>query len=151
MSVGDASAGSITGGWLGTHYYRTGRQPPVRFEATFTSSGGGGSFEGTILDDGYLGEAIVSHGLQTGRIVRFRKTYRRSAVVGRSVVAPVHYLGTLSEDGDSVSGTWKMTFRHHDKLIRGTGRWEARRLWGGGSGEEAVVEERELAPALALR
>ena len=118
---------------------------PVRFEATFTAARGtSGVFRGTILDDGVLGEAVVSHGLQTGRLVRFTKTYIKS-VQGR-VLAPVRYQGTLSEDGKVISGTWKLESWHSGRVVRTSGHWEAIRRWSESEEIESLSDEsqREL-------
>ena len=123
--TGGTEGRSIGGGWLGTYAYKgAGRaRPPVRFEATFREPDSDGRFTGTVLDDGGLGEADVSGG-QSGRGVRFTKTYRRG---GQPAVS---YAGTLAGDGQTVQGTWE---------IAGLGRgvWDARRLWSGGGPAEA--------------
>ncbi|MBC8101825.1 MAG: hypothetical protein H7Z41_04475 [Cytophagales bacterium] len=127
---------SILGGWLGSYCYRTRHEMPVRFEATFSRARKGEhGFGGAILDDSPLGEAGVSHGLQTGPNVRFTKTYQDPPAEYET--APVHYLGTLSDDGRLVTGTWEMQLRHNGKIQRTTGRWEARRLWA--EAEEAAA------------
>jgi hypothetical protein len=137
---------SILGGWLGTYYYRSHYEMPVRFEATFsplrdTESG----FGGTILDDLPIGEALVTHGLQTGRNVRFTKTYWEAPP--EYEVGPIHYLGTLTEDGTRVAGIWETQYRHRGKLRRRTGSWDARRLW-----EEREEQEADsLGSALSIQ
>ncbi|MES2464736.1 MAG: hypothetical protein V4671_29585 [Armatimonadota bacterium] len=137
---------SILGGWLGTYYYRRRQDTPVRFEATFSSlSGNPSGFGGTILDDIPIGEAVVTHGLQTGPNVRFTKTYRQSPP--ESELGPYRYLGTLSEDGRHITGTWETQFRHRGKLRRMSGSWDARRLW-----EELEEQESEsLGSALNIQ
>ncbi len=136
--------GSVTGGWLGTYAYqgRYSWQPPVRFEATFTPGEGGG-FGGTILDDGDLGLADVV-GSQSGRQVRFTKTYRVTNASGWET-APVEYEGTLSEDGRSLTGTWMIASGgggRRDSRIHGV--WDAHRLWG----EEAAAEPQSVPEAI---
>jgi len=121
---------SIAGGWLGTYYYDSHREPS-RFEATFSPLGADGRFAGRILDDSLLGEASANNGVQTGRSISFVKVYIRPP---RShITAPVYYEGTLSEDGKTMAGTWRLTQSTH-------GTWEARRLWFEEAGEEALQE-----------
>lgn len=118
----------VGGGWLGTYAYKGAMrsQPPVRFEATLTEPDGEGSFTGTILDDGRLGEARVAGG-QSGRGVRFSKTYRRR---GQPAVS---YEGTLAEDGRTMGGTWQIADDSH-------GVWDARRTWAEDPSEKASQE-----------
>ncbi|MFE4105269.1 hypothetical protein [Almyronema epifaneia] len=99
---------NLSGAWLGTYWQAN---LPTRFEATLLQ--GGNSLSGRILDDGPLGEAQVS-GEVVGRSVQFFKRYLTQAN------APIHYSGTLSDDGNTIRGQW---------AIRGfdTGTWEAYR------------------------
>jgi hypothetical protein len=115
---------SIAGGWLGTYAYQG---PPTRFEATFTPALGEGRFSGTILDDGRLGEANAT-GSQTGREVRFVKLYLRPGM------APVAYQGTLSEDGRTLTGTWRIG-------ADAQGIWDAHRLWSEAADNQTILEE----------
>lgn len=98
----------ITGTWLGT-YWQNG--DPTRFEATFVQ--GGNTLSGRILDDSMLGEAQVT-GELVGRSIQFTKQYLTSSA------QPIRYSGTLSEDGNSMSGKWTIDKRH-------SGSWEAHR------------------------
>ncbi|WP_088890476.1 hypothetical protein [Leptolyngbya ohadii] len=98
----------ITGAWLGT-YWQNGK--PTRFEATFVQ--GGNTLSGSILDDGMLGEAQLTGDL-VGRRIQFTKQYISSPNT------PIQYTGTLSEDGNSMSGKWTIDKRH-------SGSWEAHR------------------------
>ena len=133
------SEATISGGWLGTYAYKgvLRRKPPVRFEATLAApseSGrltGGIVFTGSILDDGGLGEADV-RGEQSGLGVRFSKVYRTHKG------SPVSYEGTLSEDGTTMSGTWRIG-------STASGVWDARRAWSdsGASAAEETEEEYE--------
>lgn len=106
----------LSGTWLGT-YWQWG--VPTRFEATFVQSGN--RLAGSILDDGYLGEAKVS-GEVIGRSIHFSKRYTASSPT------PVIYTGTLSESEDFMQGEWR---------IKGddSGTWEARR-----SGENLMAD-----------
>src|SRR5689334_10024354 len=120
---------SIAGGWLGTYYYRVAHawQPPCRFEATLSPLRSDGRFTGTILDDGPLGIADVT-GTQTGRRVDFTKVYAGPGGGARRL-APIDYEGTLSEDGRSVSGTWRIEAPAPGQSRRPEvhGTWEAHR------------------------
>ncbi len=78
--------------------------------------GDGGRFTGLVLDDGPLGEASTD-GMQTGRQVAFTKVYVAQA---SSLTHPVAYEGTLSEDGTTITGTWRLS------NISGT--WDAHRI-----------------------
>ncbi|NJO77880.1 MAG: hypothetical protein HC827_04690 [Cyanobacteria bacterium RM1_2_2] len=98
----------ITGAWLGT-YWQNDQQ--TRFEATFSQ--GGNVLTGSILDDNYLGEAQIS-GEVVGRRIQFTKRYLTSSPT------PIDYAGTLSEDANSMSGTWKIGRAF-------SGQWEAHR------------------------
>ncbi|MBD1850929.1 hypothetical protein [Leptolyngbya sp. FACHB-711] len=98
----------ITGTWLGT-YWQDGN--PTRFEATFVQ--GGNTLSGRILDDGMLGEAQVTGDL-VGRRIQFTKQYLTSSP------QPIQYQGTLSEDGNTMSGKWNIGRRY-------SGSWEAHR------------------------
>ncbi len=100
---------NVSGTWLGT-YWQNDR--PTRFEVTFSQ--GDNALSGSILDDGYLGEARLS-GEVIGRSIRFTKRYLASSP------APIDYSGTISEDENSMSGTWQI--KHHFVA----GRWEAHR------------------------
>lgn len=117
--------GTIGGGWLGTYAYAVNARR-VRFEATFTEPDAEGRFAGTILDDGSMNEADVSGG-QGGRGVRFSKAYKKKGL------APVSYEGTLSDDGRTMRGTWRIANSAH-------GDWDARRLWSEGEADAALSE-----------
>jgi hypothetical protein len=102
---------TVTGTWLGNYYYsRT--ADAHGFEAVFVQSGT--QIEGSILDDGQLGEAHVA-GSFSGSQLQFCKIYNSKA---RN---PVKYEGTLSEDGKSIVGHWKISGDCH-------GSWRAWRL-----------------------
>lgn len=87
---------SVAGNWLGNYYYNSSGQP-FGFEAVFIESNG--AVQGSILDDGYLGEAQVT-GTFAAPSLAFIKTYP-----GRH---DVHYRGDMSDDGNMLSGTWRI-------------------------------------------
>ena len=127
--------GNVGGGWLGTYAYRGALRalPPVRFEATFTEPDGEGRFTGTLLDDDGPDEADVTGG-QSARGIRFSETCRASSNPA------VSYEGTLSDDGRTMQGTWRIADEAH-------GVWDARRLWSESAqetgGDEQEKEEQE--------
>ena len=136
---------SVVGGWLGTYYYdRKAGIEPARFEATFSSLGRSGRFDGAILDDSNLGEAKALEGMQSGLSVAFVKVYVKPP--RGQAVGPVAYEGTLSEDGKRITGTWRLEYRESkkDKTIRLSGTWEARRLWYDLQEETATPERESL-------
>ena len=106
----------LSGNWLGTYWQD---EMPSRFEATFVQSGN--VFNGSILDDNYLGEATVS-GEINGRSISFTKRYLMTSY------APVAYTGTVSENEDYMQGKWNIGFHY-------SGLWEARR-----NGENLIVD-----------
>jgi hypothetical protein len=107
---------NLSGTWLGTYWQFS---LPTRFEISLLQ--GGNSLSGNILDDGGLGEAIVSGEVQ-GRSVQFTKQY----VMHRyySIV----YEGTVSEDEKTMRGKWRINNKE-------SGEWEARR-----GGEDLLKE-----------
>ena len=123
----------LSGTWLGT-YWQGG--VPSRFEATLIQSGN--TLTGNILDDNYLGEAVLS-GEVIGRRVQFTKRYLISSP------DPVNYTGTLSESEDFIQGQWRV-----GRFT--SGPWEARR-----GGEELMADlkarlaDRVPVPAERLR
>lgn len=132
---------TIAGGWLGTYYYKGTQSTncPVRFEASFTCRAGG-LFDGTIQDDSrQLGTANVQ-GRQLGVTVQFRKGYRKVVPGGRTM--HVEYEGAFSEDGHTLSGTWRAVTVCNVPIPWAYGSWEARRAW-------AAHEEPEAAPETA--
>jgi hypothetical protein len=119
----------LSGMWLGTYWQR---DTPTRFEATLVQ--GGNALSGSILDSGYLGEAQLS-GTVVGRRVQFVKRY-----LGQGQAA-IDYVGTVSEDGDHITGQWS---------IGGfdAGPWEAHRSDDDLSASWQAILQRNLAPTL---
>lgn len=117
----------VSGNWLGT-YWQMG--VPTRFEATLLQSGN--TLSGSILDDGYLGEANLSGSLM-GRSIQFTKRYLSKSHYS------ITYAGTVSETEDFMQGEWRTD-------LLNSGKWEAHR-----SGESLMAELRErLADQLSL-
>ena len=98
----------ITGPWLGSYWQAN---APTRFEATFVQAHN--SLSGRIMDDSSLGEAQIQ-GEVVGRQVSFTKRYFNNPSY------TIQYTGTLSEDGNHMSGQWRFDARH-------SGPWEAHR------------------------
>lgn len=120
----------LSGMWLGTYWQQ---DTPTRFEATLVQ--GGNALSGSILDSGYLGEAQLS-GTVTGRQVQFVKRY-----LGRGQAA-IDYTGTVSEDGDHITGEWSIAGFD-------AGPWEAYRSDDDLSASWQTVLQRNLAPTLS--
>lgn len=99
---------NVSGTWLGTYWQDN---EPTRFEVTFAQGGNG--LSGSILDDSYLGEAHLT-GEVIGRSIRFTKQYIATSPTS------INYSGNISEDENSMSGTWRIDRRF-------SGRWEAHR------------------------
>ena len=125
---------SIAGSWLGTYYYDWPGHDPCAFEANFSLSGDEGAFGGRILDDGPLGESNIE-GTQTDAAIQFVKVYIDPP--RDSHTSPIHCEGTLSEDGNQITGTWKIPPPPDDprRDFALTGTWEARRLPTPGEGK----------------
>ena len=116
VDKGGASHG-VAGNWRGRYLYTTGGADGQGFEAVFLQNDS--RLEGNILDDGPLGEAVVT-GSFVYPSINFTKVYRAGGQ------PPIYYSGTMSEDGKTLAGTWEV---HSQKvkqpLARGT--WTARR------------------------
>ena len=110
---------SVRGSWLGNYYYAQISQP-CAFEAVFAEQDG--VVDGSILDDGALGEAIVV-GSFAYPSLSFQKRYNNTSL------APIFYEGLLSDDGKRLSGSWRISSECQ-------GSWVAWRL----DGEELPAE-----------
>ena len=101
----------LTGTWLGTYWEA--HSDPTRFEASLVQ--GLNVLTGNILDDGWLGEALVA-GERSGMGLQFTKRYLSG---GHDVVI---YTGTIGDDGDTMQGSWRIG--QGDRFV---GTWEAHR------------------------
>ncbi|MBZ0188045.1 MAG: hypothetical protein K8F91_17490 [Candidatus Obscuribacterales bacterium] len=106
---------NIDGQWRGFYAYRNRPDDGSGFDAHFESVAG--ALTGAIHDDQGLGEALISGSFDFPSI-NFTKVY----VSGTAL--PIHYVGTMSDDGKSLSGTWLIAHDH----IRVTGTWRAHRI-----------------------
>lgn len=118
---------SIQGSWRGRYYY-PGVSEAHGFEAVFIDVDG--IIEGNILDDGGLGEATVG-GKFSFPLIKFVKVYQTGAHHA------VHYQGTMSEDGKTLMGRWKIAGD-----ISGT--WTAKRYEDGEDLKFETEDDREL-------
>lgn len=94
---------SVSGSWLGNYYYERTAQG-YGFEAVFVEMNG--SVEGSILDDGRLGEAHVFGSFAAPHLC-FAKKY------DKGTMHVVEYQGELSEDGKKLQGTWQIGQSSH--------------------------------------
>ena len=116
----------LSGVWLGT-YWQGGKQ--TRFEMTLLESNN--KLTGNILDNGRLGEAELK-GEVIGRTIQFSKKY---LMVKQT---PVNYRGTVSEDGNKMSGKWDFYG------IFGHQKWEAHRNGENLSLQQKVTQQKPL-------
>jgi hypothetical protein len=107
---------NLTGNWLGTYWQHN---APNRFEMAIAQ--GGNALSGNILDDNYLGEAILT-GEAIGRNIQFTKKYISG--LRESIL----YQGVLSENEELIQGDWSMQLYSPEYVaFSDSGRWEARR------------------------
>ena len=111
MTTDSAMTIDLTGTWLGTYWQAN--IDPTRFEASLVQ--GLNTLSGNILDDGWLGEALVT-GERSGMGLQFIKRY----LSGNHDV--VIYTGTIADDGDAMQGSWRI-----GQGDRWVGTWEAHR------------------------
>ncbi len=118
---------SIQGSWRG-RYFHPGSSEAFGFEAVFIDADG--ILEGNILDDGSLGEALVS-GKFSYPHLKFVKIYQSGTKHA------VNYQGTMSEDGKTLMGRW---------TIAGdaSGTWTAKRYEDGEDLKFEIEDTREL-------
>lgn len=99
---------SLSGDWTGVYDYSDAPDfDPVTFYASLTDVAGviwGTSLErSTAPDSDDMLEAALN-GSRSGREVRFRKVYTSDMHGGE---LPIDYAGTLSTDGNRITGTWR--------------------------------------------
>jgi len=109
IDTGEAnSMTDISGTWLGT-YWQGGA--PTRFEMTLVQSGN--LLSGNILDDSWLGEALLV-GEFVGRNIDFVKRYMTGSRHA------VNYTGSIVEERNYMQGQWSVG-------VFDSGSWEAHR------------------------
>ncbi|KEO89024.1 hypothetical protein EH31_13335 [Erythrobacter longus] len=97
----------LTGTWDGTFSYKEVRGgPKTPFLATINETSG--LFSGTVTEPHRIGsrtmQAII-HGSRQGHRVSFSKDYE---AVDHSYQSTVQYRGTMSGDGQVISGVWNI-------------------------------------------
>jgi len=103
--------GSIEGSWNGWYGYSA-KRLPTQFDVDFVFSDPI-NFTGRICDNGPMGDAVAP-GSQVGQVVAFQKSYIQPLIEASS--GKVYYTGQVSDDGNYMSGTWKLGIL--------TGPWE---------------------------
>jgi hypothetical protein len=109
----------LTGRWDGTYRYSDNLGPETPFVAVFSETGA--RFSGEIIEPNEFrpmtARALVE-GIRSGKAIDFIKTYLSA---GPAYNTPVDYSGHLSDDGQSISGTWFLeelygTFEMHREV-----------------------------------
>jgi hypothetical protein len=128
---------NLTGDWSGEFGYPRHSGPTTPFLATLRDDGG--RLTGTIIEPDILsGAASVTatlEGLRHGSSVDFTKTYSAPPFGYEN---PVDYVGSLSDDGNTVTGVWS--------LLDLDGTFEMRRE----AASEELAEEEEAVSELIL-
>jgi hypothetical protein len=106
---------NIDGNWRGHYSYAANPDAGSAFDASFTQDDDG--LSGEIVDDMGLGTAVVT-GTFSFPSVQFTKVYVTL------IAAPVHYQGTMSDDGKTMNGKWNLT--EGEVSLRGS--WAAYRI-----------------------
>jgi hypothetical protein len=130
---------NLTGNWLGTYWQHN---APNRFEMAIAQ--GGNALSGNILDDSYLGEAILT-GEAIGRNIQFTKKYISG--LRESIL----YQGVLSENEELIQGEWSMQLYSPEYgALNDSGRWEARRSDNDLLKEltDRLTKQKELQPSI---
>ncbi len=101
-------ASNLTGHWSGEFAYPRNEGPTTPFLATIQDDGG--RLGGTIIEPNIVtgGSTIVAHivGLKHGSSVDFTKSYGALPPFGYET--PVDYVGSVSTDGNTVTGVWSL-------------------------------------------
>jgi hypothetical protein len=130
---------NLTGNWLGTYWQHN---SPNRFEMAIAQ--GGNALSGNILDDNYLGEAMLT-GEAIGRNIQFTKKYISG--LRESIL----YQGVLSENEELIQGDWSMQLYSPEYgAFSDSGRWEARRSDNDLLKEltDRLTQQKELQPSI---
>jgi hypothetical protein len=123
---------NISGLWMGSYSYPSGRAPTTPFLARIEDDGG--ALSGTIIEPNTMGpssdslESILS-GSRQGHAVDFTKTYDGASDAAHAV----DYVGRLSEDGNTISGVWSLA------ELDGTFEMYREAVWEEKVGQEAEV------------
>jgi hypothetical protein len=98
---------SLTGLWSGRYAYAGGWDPPVDFTATLSDADGmisGWTSEPDSVTGTSQRLAAFINGLRQGNALSFAKTYDGEGPLAHHV----DYVGAISDDGSSVTGSWAM-------------------------------------------
>ena len=116
---------TIIGGWRGYYCYEgiLASNPACGFSAEFRTEMAEYAFSGSITDDIPVGPAVLK-GTQTGMEIEFVKSYVSRGCLGLARPS-IRYTGTISEDGNNITGTWAL--RSWMGSTHGT--WSAVRTW----------------------
>ncbi|MDZ4834264.1 MAG: hypothetical protein SGJ27_10855 [Candidatus Melainabacteria bacterium] len=106
----------ITGNWRGHYTYASQPDEGSNFDAIFVESEG--SLKGNIRDESMLGEAVLD-GTFAYPNVSFTKTYYTRGM------SPIRYTGTMSGDGKTITGRWRIEVPNTTMEVKGT--WMAHR------------------------
>lgn len=98
----------LTGAWDGVYHYKDvpDAGPSTPFLATIKETNG--AFTGTVIEPHEFKEGTVSaiiHGRRRGRDVSYAKDYETD---DEDYQATVQYTGTLSDDGQIMTGAWSI-------------------------------------------
>lgn len=98
----------LTGTWDGAFFYKDvpDAGPTTPFVAVIRETSG--AFSGTVIEPHELKETTVSatiQGARDGRAVKFAKDYEED---DEDYQETVQYFGILSEDGDAITGEWRI-------------------------------------------
>ena len=130
---------NLTGQWSGEFAYPGNLGPTTPFLAVIQEESGhlsGSIIEPDIVSGGPSVTATIA-GLRTGTSVDFTKAYPSEPYGYEN---PVDYVGSLSGDGNTVTGVWS--------LLEWDGKFEMRREAGGEELLEAEAEESIPMPEL---
>jgi len=126
---------NIDGFWYGAYHYTDARLAgiplsasanPVAFRAQFIVDRDG-KVTGTIADEmGYDFPASLD-GEFDGTALRFTKRYFSGTAPTGASARPIVYQGALSEDGTTLSGTWRIRGWFLILPVSTSGIWEAQR------------------------
>lgn len=125
----------LTGRWDGTYRYSNNFGPETPFVAVLSEVEA--RLSGEIIEpNAYRPDTAHAQveGVRSGRAIEFTKTYR---LAGPAYENPVDYSGRMSEDGQSISGTWF--------LAEFDGTFEMHR-----EASETVPQESEVAEKVSL-
>jgi len=120
----------ITGNWRGHYTYTDNPDDGANFDAIFVEKDG--SLKGNIRDEALYGEAVVSGTFDFPQLTFVKTYYTRG-------MAPVHYTGTMSGDGKTITGRWNIKAPSGQTDRKGT--WMAHRTDPSEKKKEKIEEK----------